>query len=96
MKVRLKETCLVQKLVTPYGVITHAWTEIRDVDYVYNEMEVYQDPKTEPEVKVVEEPKVKDTVEEPKVTVIEEDVKIVEEPEPKPEPKVKKKGKRKR
>jgi len=96
VKVRVKDDSGIPKLVTPYGIITKEWKEVPDGVYIFNELEVYQEAKAEPEAKPVEEPKVEEAIEEPKVTVIEEDVKIVEEPEPEPEVKVKKKGKRKR
>ena len=91
MKIRLRPEIEVRKMNTPYGLITHEWADVSDNSYIYKEMEVYQDQKAVIELEPVEEP-----VEEPKVEVIEEDIKIVEEPKPEIEPVVKKKWKKKR
>lgn len=91
VKVRLKEEVGFPKLVTRYGIITRDWKEIPEGSYIFDELEVYGDPKTEKviEPKVVEEPKAEEPVEEAKVEPVEEVP--VEKPKVKKKPKKKKK-----
>ena len=51
-KVRLKDTCGYKKMNTPYGLITHEWTEVEDYLPLYKEMEVFGEQKQPVEVEV--------------------------------------------
>ena len=55
-RIRLKKDCSYTSMSTPYGVITHEYSEVRDEDYVYKEMEVEGQEAPEPVAKIVEEP----------------------------------------
>lgn len=85
IKVRLKENCRYHRMTTPYGIITHSWSEVIDTVYIYKEMEVLQEatPELEPVETVEEKPVVKEEV-------------VEDGPEPIEEKLVKKKRKRKR
>ena len=40
VKVRLKKGVVLPKMNTPYGLITHEWSIVRDDAYIYKEMEI--------------------------------------------------------
>ena len=77
VRVRLKAGCAFNKMNTPYGLVTHEWSVVRDDAYIYKEMEVdgLPQPKT-----VVEPTPVPQTVVDPKPKPVED---------PKPAPKLK-------
>jgi len=54
VKVRLKEGVGFSKMNTPYGLITHEWSIVRDDAYIYKEMEV--DEFSKPVIQVVDTP----------------------------------------
>jgi len=56
-KVRLRDGVIYKKMSTPYGVVTHDWTEVPDNAYVYREMEVFgEKPVSKPVAEKAVEP----------------------------------------